>query len=105
MAQLTAEKREELKTKHKRVYLYQDEEAGDFVFTTATQDVWDEFIDSVQSDNTSAPTRTLIDNCVVFPEMGELQQVHKEYPALADTLARMIREKSGGRKNAEAKKL
>lgn len=106
MAKITEEKIAELKRQHgPRLFLLQDEEAGDIVFKPASTDVWDEFVDTLSPDSTSGPTRTLFDSCVVFPDGTELQAIHEQLPALADAVATQIRAKSGGRRDLAPKKL
>jgi hypothetical protein len=106
MAKATPEIIAQLKSKHgARLYLIEDEEAGDIVFKPANKEIWDEFVDTVGSDTAAGPTRTLLDACVVFPDLEELQRIHEELPALADPIATQIRRKSGGRQGLEAKKL
>jgi hypothetical protein len=96
----------ELKSKHgQRLYVIEDEEAGPIVFKPAAKEDWDAFVDAVGPDNTSDPTRTLFDACVVYPSVDECQRLHAEFPALADAVVVAIREKSGGRRGLEAKKL
>lgn len=93
-----------LKQKHgRRLYLVEDQEIGPVVFRPAPKEVWAEFID--QSGNADDATRTLFDACVVYPTGAELQQMHEDYPAFADSLAMSIREKSGGRRGLAPKAL
>lgn len=106
MPKITPEQIAELKRKHgPRLYLVEDEEAGDVVFKPATQETWDEFVDALGPDNTASPTRTLFDACVVFPEGPELQAIHDDLPAFADAIASQIRIRSGGRRDLAPKKL
>lgn len=105
MAKLTPEIKQELKQKYgTRVYLIEDDEAGDIVFKPAPKEVWDEFVDQ-HSEAPQDSLRTLVDACVVFPSVEEVQKIHDDFPALADAIAQKIREKSGGRKALDAKKL
>jgi hypothetical protein len=93
-----------LKQKHgRRLYLVEDADVGPVVFKPASKEVWAEFID--QSGNVDDATRTLIDACVVYPAGAELQQMHDDFPAFADSLAVAIREKSGGRRGLTPKAL
>ena len=105
MSKLTNEKRAELKSKHRRAVLWEDKEVGDVVLIPASQFVWDEFIDTASKDNAAGPTRTLVDQCVVFPPMDELQAMHRDFPGLADALAKKIRHISGGREDIQVKEL
>lgn len=95
---------EALKQKHgRRLYLVEDADVGPVVFKPASKAVWGEFID--QSGNVDDATRTLFDACVVYPAGSELQQMHDDFPAFADSLAVAIREKSGGRRGLTPKAL
>jgi len=106
MPKVTPEQIADLKRQHgPRLYLIEDEEAGDVVFKPASQEVWDEFVDALGPDSTASPTRTLFDACVVYPTGAELQSIHDELPALADAVATQIRQKSGGRRDLAPKKL
>jgi hypothetical protein len=93
-----------LKAKHgRRLYMVEDPDVGVVVFKPASKEAWGEFID--QNGTVDDATRTLFDACVVYPTGSELQQLHEDYPAFADSLAMAIREKSGGRRGLAPKAL